>query len=111
MIEFFKYSAALGMDHAGMFGSDKATQSTTTWCNWLKFEDNRYNTLGKQASPGCIGCLHKYAAPGMLYAVQNNVNIHAVAFLGPPLFALFNNSKIAYAAVANRILLNQLLTT
>lgn len=48
-----------------------------------------------------------YAVPGFLYAVENNLKIPATVFLHPHVFALFNNSKVIFAAVGMVLLLGK----
>jgi hypothetical protein len=48
-----------------------------------------------------------YAVPGFLYAVENNLKIPATVYLHPHVFALFNNSKVIFAAIGMVILLGK----
>jgi len=48
-----------------------------------------------------------YAVPGFLYALENNLKIPATVYLHPHVFALFNNSKVIFAAVGMVILLGK----
>merc|ERR1712008_55278 len=45
-----------------------------------------------------------YAVPGFLYAIENNLKIPATVYLHPHVFALFNNSKVIFAAIGMVIL-------
>jgi len=45
--------------------------------------------------------------PGLLYAVENNLKIPATVYLHPHVFALFNNSKVIFAAIGMVILLGK----
>lgn len=48
-----------------------------------------------------------YAVPGFLYAVENNLKIPATVYLHPHVFALFNNSKVIFAAIGMVLLLGK----
>merc|ERR1719401_1588075 len=48
-----------------------------------------------------------YAVPGFLYAVENNLKIPATVYLHPHVFALFNNSKVVFAAIGMVVLLGK----
>merc|ERR1719183_1158720 len=48
-----------------------------------------------------------YAVPGFLYAVENNLKIPATVYLHPHVFALFNNSKVIFAAIGMVVLLGK----
>jgi len=48
-----------------------------------------------------------YAVPGFLYAIENNLKIPATVYLHPHVFALFNNSKVIFAAIAMVALLGK----
>ncbi|CAK0897587.1 unnamed protein product [Prorocentrum cordatum] len=61
-------------------------------------ETRRTTTLGGWAY---------YAIPGFLYAVENNLKIPATVILHPHVFALFNNSKVIFAAVGMVLLLGR----
>ena len=49
----------------------------------------------------------KYGAPALIYAIQNNLNIHGISYLSAPVFTLFNNSKILFSALFATLLLRQ----
>jgi len=48
-----------------------------------------------------------YAVPGVLYALENNLKIPATVYLHPHVFALFNNSKVIFAAIGMGVLLGR----
>lgn len=48
-----------------------------------------------------------YAVPGFLYALENNLKIPATVYLHPHVFALFNNSKVIFAAIGMVLLLGK----
>ena len=52
----------------------------------------------------------RYGAPAFLYAIGNNLRIYANMMIGPPLYALLSNTRILFAAVLGRWLLNQKLS-
>ncbi|CAD7946200.1 unnamed protein product [Amoebophrya sp. A120] len=83
-IELLKLCAALVFDNMGLCGSTKESRRSTTMAGWVR-----------------------YAGPAFMYAIQNNLGFYAISLLGPPLFSLFVNSKILFAAVSGWFLLEQ----
>eukprot|EP00392_Amoebophrya_sp_AT5.2_P007889 g7908.t1 len=89
-IEFFKLVAAVFLDRLGLCGSTPDSRRTTSFVSWLRYE---------------------YAGPALMYAVQNNLGFYAISLLGPPLFSLFVNAKILFAALSGAVLLRQHFTS
>ncbi|CAD7930236.1 unnamed protein product [Amoebophrya sp. A25] len=49
----------------------------------------------------------RYGVPSFVYFLNNNINIHAISYVGVGSFALFNSSKVLFAALCNRVILKQ----
>ena len=62
---------------------------------------------GECAGPCSWAQWCKYGAPALIYAIQNNINIHGISYLSAPVFTLFNNSKILFSALFATLLLRQ----
>lgn len=98
LIEFTKWSTAILLDVANVFPPQNSADKKigepwrrppafSSWKNYLR-----------------------YSIPGLLFAFENNLKVYATFYLRPTYFALFNTSKIFFAAVCARLILKQRFT-
>jgi len=52
-----------------------------------------------------------YGVPSIIYAINNNLNIKAIHYLGPHIFQLFSNLKLLTAAIASCLVLKTSVTS